>query len=74
MLTSSITTYFVNNDEQDSLQQEKLDKIMGELEKIKTQNIELKKEIILKIKINKKIENCSINTVIFNLFLLKYFL
>ena len=45
MLTSSITTYFVNNDERDSIQQEKLDKIMVELEKIKKQNIELKKEI-----------------------------
>lgn len=45
MLTSSITTYFVNNDKEDKLQQEKLDRIMSELEKIKMQNIELRKEI-----------------------------
>ena len=45
MLTSSITTYFSKEDDQNSLQEEKLDEIMIELEKIKTQNIELKKEI-----------------------------
>lgn len=48
MLTSSITTYFVkNNDDQDSIQQEKLDKIIDELDKIKTQNAELRREINL---------------------------
>lgn len=45
MLTSSITTYFVKNNTDESGQQEKLDQIIDELRNIKDQNAELKNEI-----------------------------
>lgn len=58
MLTSSITTYFVKDNE-DTHQQEKLDKIIDELNNIKLQNAELKHEInqIKQSKNEKELEN-----------------